>query len=1341
MPSVPVAIINPSDQEVIVGSIVKLDGRTSFDPNDLTLTFTWSFSQVPIGSQVSLFGFTDLEDDSSIVSFAPDITGTYKIKLVVSNGTTESTPVESLVDVRVILVPHHQGFVPDSSFIWNYLSDFWNLVPDKKRIETIWSSMIQVTAAEMLKLYQYQYNRSIRDIQETIQKRWVKFSPSLDIDRDKISFILSDETAGFLASTFVVNSKTGVSELVQPTYSNIVTIPKLEGDFTRTSFGLPTAIGRLLRLDNRTFTLARTSPTFKSLAHDSNGSTSGTDAFSGTSFTSSMLGATLRIFGPSSSPLVGDYVIDTIVTPTQIQIANPPSGVTWSGSSNLEYTVLPSSALHTSFLADRDQVPAAMSSRFWRMSSTLISSQYNFEEQGVSIGDVVEIEVMRTDLQVLSTFFVQVSAVDRNRISIVFNLEDLADGVVAKGLTDDIQLTLAADLIVPGLSSDINGNLLYSLLASTVKTTVTSVKFKRTYYERILSATDEIDVGGFSITARPVRIIRNSKILIDPSIVSIPILQEYIKQPDIIQDGSKIFFVDGDSRVQVSRVPYLLAENLDYIVDDESTIFGICQTQQGNDHVTVPLGDLVDRSVQAGDIIEISHGTTRETFDIRRVITASTLQVAPVPTITSTSAPFTIIRRVAGKFIRFVEGAFSKHSPAPTRLWSEVTYFDNQDSIESNFGVLVGVRREDLSRVGSGISYKNAVSGLMYALSRGPTISNLALAGHILIGLPFAQNSGVIIEINPEFRKRDDGSPLLGRILVEGRDKNNDKTGVTNIYFYPQGRQIFDSSTSKWVPAVPDLSGLAINPNTGKEYAVGDKVSQFDPLSKGVKIQEYLSTPGLVDSLVAQGNIASQLQKYHSFQIIVNSDLVTSTDTDLVAQFINKARAHYVRLTSSLGLIVEDFVEADDIIQFTRPVSFFDSSDLGTPTAVKLDNDDDNESILLLDGYFYNKYLIGKDLSTTQGSSVVQTASGGFINARPLMLESWDPPLIRPGDFLRILGGNNLGMYRIVSITSDTQATLDLGSDVFQTLSNQEFLVYRPLRNPIWMGKVIIVSGNSTVSVQETSGSPGGIGSSGVSVGDKLVFADLSISNPSPSFVYTVAFVSPGSSPTIELSSNPSETSGTYSAWVIRDGLMTSGIIEPPESPGEVFYASGTSGDFHITFTDTGSHVNSWLNVSLIRPGTVITVDGIPYQVLDLERSIRRAAISPVLTSTFSDKQVTVDIRPDRSSVPVAIDFLDRLPSDHLDFTVVPSITTGDSVQSTSGSNTVTLTAQSFSDIGMAPGDYLQFMSGAEATRDVGHGPGIFPIRSIAGSSAFLFTKPLTTGTFQYQLIRKMPND
>ncbi len=1340
---VPIAVVLPAEQEVVVGAIVRLDGRSSIDPNGSGLTYSWSFVQVPIGSQVESFGFTNFEDDASIVGFAPDITGTYKVHLIVNDGSLDSEPSEALVDVRVILVPNHQGYVPDASFIWNYLSDFWTQVPDRKRYETFWSAAIQVTASEMLKLYQYQYNKSIRDIQETIQKRWLSFSPSLDLDRSTISFILADDAAGSNAATFVINSGSGIPEVAQPSYSNVVTVPLTEGNFSRTSFGSTVSVGRVLQLEDRSYTLARANDVFQSINYGVDGATSGTVTFTGTQFTAAMVGATLRILSPSSSTLLGDYIIASYVSPTEVTVSAIHPGTTWPGSTNLTYTVIPATVQGSSFFADQLQVPAGLDSQHWRLSATLLSSELDFEAQGVSIGDIIEVEVTRLDLRVLSNFYIQVVSVDRNRLGFVMNLEDLVAGTAAEGLTEDIQVTLAADLIVPGLSSNPDGSLSYSFQAAQVKSVVESVAFKRTYYEQELEADSEINVGPFSINVRPVRIIRNRKMAIDDAFISVPILQEYVKQPDIIEDGDQIYLLSNGIKREVARKPYLLSENLDYIIDDESTITGSAVVVAGSDEITIPLGDLIDRSVKEGDTIEINIGNTFEVFDIRRVTSAETLRVYPTPTIGTTAGLFTLTRRISGKFLRFVDGTFSKTSPAPTRLWSEISYLDNGDAIEGNFGVLVGVRREDLERVGSGIPYKSAVAGLMYALSNGPTISNLTLSAQILIGLPFAQNAGVIKEINPGFRKREDGSPLYGRILIDGRDRFNQPTGVTNIYFYPEGRQVYDAVTDTWSPAVPDFSGIAINPDSGSEYTVGDAVTQFAPLSKGVKIEEYLTDPSWIDVLVAQGSLSAIIQKYHAFQVVVNSDLVTSVDVDLVAQFMKRVKAHYVRLISVLLKSLEDVVEIEDVLSFGRTQYFFDASDLGSPTAVMLDPQDDNEAYVSLpDGVLYTRLHQALDLQTTYGTPVVTSAGGGFIDARIAEVESWLAPKVRAGDLLTITTGSNFGTYTIDSVNSDGQVTLTgSGTSNFETLGSQRFFIHRPLKNPIFVGKAIVENGNTVVEVLESNSDPGSIDTTGVSVGDILVFADLSLINPTISRQYTIAAVAPDLlHPKVTLSEQPVELNGVYDVWIIREGVATNGIVQPYGTT-ESFRIVTTASSPYLVFTDVAAGDNS-LNIALLRPGSTIDIGGTVYTVIWFEAANRRALVTPTPASNATVTDATVYLRPDMGTTPVTVDFLDRMPGDMVELEIQASETTGDLANTSTSSTDVTLTVETPLTIGALPGDYFILLDGADSLVDVGAGTGAYVIHQIVGGTTIRLADQLTaTGAFRYGLRRKVPNE
>jgi hypothetical protein len=160
------------DPEVgVIGSVIKVDGRKSTDPDDTALTYAWTFDSVPIGSKVAGEGFKVVDPDGSVVSFSPDVVGEYVIGLTISNGVFTSEKSQSVSSVRAILVPHARGIVPDGKWIWSYIRDVWQGVEGKELFESLWSALIQIAGAELLKLYQVDFNKSIRDIQDYFQRQ------------------------------------------------------------------------------------------------------------------------------------------------------------------------------------------------------------------------------------------------------------------------------------------------------------------------------------------------------------------------------------------------------------------------------------------------------------------------------------------------------------------------------------------------------------------------------------------------------------------------------------------------------------------------------------------------------------------------------------------------------------------------------------------------------------------------------------------------------------------------------------------------------------------------------------------------------------------------------------------------------------------------------------------------------------------------------------------------------------------------------------------------------------------------------------------------------------------
>ncbi|MCK5923235.1 MAG: hypothetical protein KAG66_20005, partial [Methylococcales bacterium] len=82
----PLANAGP-DASTAVGDSVSLDGSASSDPDGDTLSYSWSFTDIPVGSTATL-------SDTSIEAptFAADLPGSYTVQLIVNDGVLDSGP-------------------------------------------------------------------------------------------------------------------------------------------------------------------------------------------------------------------------------------------------------------------------------------------------------------------------------------------------------------------------------------------------------------------------------------------------------------------------------------------------------------------------------------------------------------------------------------------------------------------------------------------------------------------------------------------------------------------------------------------------------------------------------------------------------------------------------------------------------------------------------------------------------------------------------------------------------------------------------------------------------------------------------------------------------------------------------------------------------------------------------------------------------------------------------------------------------------------------------------------------------------------------------------------------
>jgi hypothetical protein len=75
------------NQSALIGKTVNLDGSTSADANQDTLTYSWSLTSLPVGSKAYLSN-----PGVAKPSFTPDVAGTYQAQLIVNDGLVDSAP-------------------------------------------------------------------------------------------------------------------------------------------------------------------------------------------------------------------------------------------------------------------------------------------------------------------------------------------------------------------------------------------------------------------------------------------------------------------------------------------------------------------------------------------------------------------------------------------------------------------------------------------------------------------------------------------------------------------------------------------------------------------------------------------------------------------------------------------------------------------------------------------------------------------------------------------------------------------------------------------------------------------------------------------------------------------------------------------------------------------------------------------------------------------------------------------------------------------------------------------------------------------------------------------------
>lgn len=231
----------------------------------------------------------------------------------------------------------------------------------------------------------------------------------------------------------------------------------------------------------------------------------------------------------------------------------------------------------------------------------------------------------------------------------------------------------------------------------------------------------------------------------------------------------------------------------------------------------------------------------------------------------------------------------------PDIFWAELTLFDNSSNVEDLFGRLVGFYRDDAATFPRDFNYVSGVAGLLYAQQRGPRLFSVAVGAQILLGQPFAEVAGYVEEI------RTDYGPTTGRIILRDDDGNvPTRSEVLRAYYYK--KDPLDLAAT---------SGLAINPETGLPWAVGDLVPQFSPLGAGIDVVDNYNDPRWWIPFVRSG-FMHEIEKFHTFMIRFNTDLVTVANAHLLQALITRIKPTYTRSIIAGFRETVDEIDPDD---------------------------------------------------------------------------------------------------------------------------------------------------------------------------------------------------------------------------------------------------------------------------------------------------------------------------------------------------------------------------------------------------------------------------------------------
>ena len=774
---------------------------------------------------LTLVGGVDSTDESPI--FYATRLGLYRFRLVVNDGSLNSASVDTLVNS--LQSPVALGEVPDGKFIWNYLSDFWERIKDKDKITNVWRSVIQLAGAQMLRLWQNDYGKSLRDIPRNYTERWLGYAtqpsttvktwkePGATAAENSLACLPLDDLDEDITTTSVIFSSTAFPNLVV-------------GDSMVVSGSTSSSL----------VTVVQHYP-FRVVVTDGMTTAGSTDITSATAFWKGkdiLPGEPVFIVRIAGNTVRGR--VDSVVNGTTLRLVEP-----------LGFTEAVSSV----------QVGGAID-----FAEDAVD-RYLVIDSGTSTGAAFE---DASPPNPTTTFFELTHGRFSDDIQAGTDLLLIAGTDPTDSTTLPVINTATSERLTLGtaIALDANQGVSWQVVRYVGATSV-NVRFAP--YVECLEDLEELNVregdlasfvpvdsdttaGGNVLAVRGKRAAVTVPLL--PAVSTFGKFHRVLRLP--ARDRTR-------SVPRLQRAPSLttafLQEAFDYTVG------------RGTTDRTEAYIDFESSLSGAADGVSVAASTTfsSATFDFTgtegryiylppwSVHRGRRYQILSVAT-GGASVVLAEAVEVSGTS-QFWITEFAADALPPAWWWAEYTYIENDEMIENNFGMLVGMEAEDFEDTQA--DYLSSVQALYFALWGGPTISNIQLGAGVFFNLPFAETACTVTGIEEAY------SIDTGRIIC----RDDEDPAVFRTYFYPK------------------VVGLADNPATEVPYIVGDSVDAFAPLSKGAVVKDYLTDPfwwkGYLDG-------AQELRKFHTFKVEVNLGAVEDTGGfDLAIDFVRRIKPEH----------------------------------------------------------------------------------------------------------------------------------------------------------------------------------------------------------------------------------------------------------------------------------------------------------------------------------------------------------------------------------------------------------------------------------------------------------------